>query len=207
MPKLGEEPFVHEDCEITDSRFGRSVEIGKGSRITSVSLDDYFYCDRFADIANAEIGKFENIANYARTGPTHHPMHRASQHHFLYRSPDFWGDAGIDAEFFVHRRWRIARIGHDTWIGHGAVIRPEVTVGHSAVVAAGALVTKDVAPYAIVAWLPAAPMRARFPAAIVDWLLALAWWDWSHAVLRERLDDFRSVEIEAFLEKYEQTPP
>ena len=41
-------------------------------------------------------------------------------------------------------------IGHDTWLGHGAQVRPEVTIGHGAVVAGGAIVTRDVAPYMIV---------------------------------------------------------
>lgn len=202
MPKLGEDPFIHEDCEITESHFGRYVEIGKGSRIAFTTIGDYSYCDRYADIANAEVGKFANIASFTRIGPTDHPMQRTSLHHFLYRSPDYWDNAGIDADFFAHRRSRVARIGHDTWIGHNAVIRPEVTVGHGAVVAAGAVVTKDVAPYTIVAGVPARPLRRRFSQEIADRLIALGWWDWHHDLLRDRLDDFRHLEIEAFLEKY-----
>lgn len=204
MAKLGEEPFIHEGCEITGSTFGRFVEIGAGSRLTFCRIGDYSYCDQQADIANAEVGKFANIASYVRIGPTDHPMHRASMHHFLYRSPDYWDDAEIDGDFFAHRKSRVARIGHDTWIGHGAVIRPEVTIGDGAVVASSAVVTKDVAPYTIVAGIPAKPMRARFAPEIAERLMALAWWDWSHETLRARLDDFRSLDIEVFLEKYER---
>ncbi|KAA0912907.1 chloramphenicol acetyltransferase [Aquicoccus porphyridii] len=196
-------PFLHPDCEITDTRLGRYVEIGRGSRVAHSVIGDYSYCDRYADIANAEIGKFANIASFARIGPTDHPMDRASLHHFHYRSADYWDDAQNDPDFFAHRRARIARIGHDTWIGHGAVIRPEVTVGHGAVVAAKAVVTRDVAPYEIVAGIPAKPLRMRFAPQIVERLIALAWWDWDHQTLRARLDDFRSLPIEAFLEKYE----
>ncbi|PYC47949.1 chloramphenicol acetyltransferase [Litorivita pollutaquae] len=196
-------PFVHPDCEIGNATFGRYVEIGKGSRISRVQMGDYSYCDRYADIANAEIGKFANIASFTRIGPTDHPMAQASMHHFLYRSGDYWDGAGADAEFFDRRHARTVYIGHDTWIGHGAVIRPDVTIGHGAVIASGAVVTKDVPPYHIVAGVPATPLRARFPPQIVDRLMALAWWDWPHAVLRERLDDFRSAPIEVFLDKYE----
>ena len=138
-----------------------------------------------------------------RIGPTDHPMHRASMHHFLYRSSDYWDDADIDAAFFARRRSRVARIGHDTWIGHNAVIRPEVTIGDGAVVASAAVVTKDVAPYTIAAGIPAKPIRDRFAPDIAERLMALAWWDWSHEVLRERLDDFRNLPVEAFLEAHE----
>ncbi|MEO0371040.1 MAG: chloramphenicol acetyltransferase [Pseudomonadota bacterium] len=198
-----EAPFFHPDCEITDSRFGAYVEIGKGSRVTNSVFGGYSYCDRYADIANAQIGKFANIASFSRIGATDHPLHTASCHHFMYRSNDYWDDVARDEAFFEHRKSRTAFIGHDTWIGAGAMIKPEVTLGHGAVVAAGAVVTKDVAPYTIVAGTPATPLRLRQPPEIAERLIALAWWDWPHDALRAALDDFRSLEARAFLEKYE----
>lgn len=196
-------PFVHPDCEIADSTFGAYVEIGKGSRVAHSVFGDYSYCDRYADIANARIGKFANIASFCRIGATDHPLQTASCHHFLYRSDSYWDDAAPQTSFFEHRRSRIAVIGHDTWIGAGAMIKPEVTLGHGAVVAAGAVVTKDVAPYTIVAGTPAKPLRLRQPREIADRLIALAWWDWSHDALRLALEEFRSLDAEAFLDRYE----
>lgn len=199
-----DEPFLHPDCEITGTRFGRFTEIGKGSRLNNVTIGDYSYCDRYADIANAEIGKFANIAAFTRIGATDHPLDTAACHHFLYRSQDYWDDTERDAAFFAHRHSRIAIIGHDTWIGHGAMIKPEVTLGHGAVVASGAVVTKDVAPYTIVAGTPARVLRLRQSAAIAERLIALAWWDWDHHALRAALPDFRKLSAEAFLERYER---
>jgi hypothetical protein len=121
----------------------------------------------------------------------------------MYRSADYWPDAEHDADFFAHRESRRTVIGHDTWIGHGAIIKPEVTVGHGAVVAAGAVVTKDVAPYMIVAGCPAKPLRERQPPAIADRLIALAWWDWDHATPPPVAGGFPRDPAEAFLEKYE----
>lgn len=203
MARLSKEPVIHPNCSIIDSTFGAYVEIGQGSRVNNATFGDYSYCDRYADIANAEIGKMSNIAAFSRIGATDHPLDTASLHHFLYRSADYWDDAEHDAEFFEHRRSRTAYIGHDTWIGAGAMIKPEVTIGHGAVVAAGAVVTKDVDPYTIVAGTPAKPLRLRQPRDIADRLIELAWWDWSHDVLRDALEDFRKLKAEAFLEKYE----
>ena len=195
--------FFHPDCEITEATFGAYTEVGRGTRVAQSVFGDYSYCDRYCDIANAEVGRFANIASFVRIGATDHPLDRASLHHFMYRSASYWDDAEDDADWFAQRKARRARIGHDTWIGHAAQIKPEVTVGHGAVVASGAVVTKDVAPYTIVAGLPARPVRARQPAGIAERLIALAWWDWDHDRLRAALPDFRTLGAEAFLEKYD----
>ena len=203
MTKLSaERPLIHPDCEITDTTLGRFVEIGRFTRLAHAEIGDYSYCDRCCDIANASVGRFANIASFARIGATDHPLDRASLHHFLYRSADYWDDAAHDADWFARRRARRAEIGHDTWLGHAAQIKPELRVGTGAVVAAGAVVTRDVAPYAIVAGVPAREIRRRQPPAIAERLMALAWWDWPHERLRAALEDFRALPAEAFLEKY-----
>lgn len=69
-------------------------------------------------------------------------------------------------------------IGNDVWIGYGATIMPGITVGDGAVVAARAVVTRDVAPYAIVGGNPAQLIRMRFDADTVERLRALGWWTW-----------------------------
>ncbi|WP_068110537.1 chloramphenicol acetyltransferase [Tropicimonas marinistellae] len=204
MPRLSEEsPVIHSDCDLTDATFGRFVEIGHGSRVAHSRIGDYSYCDRYCDIANAEVGKFANIASFVRIGATDHPLRTASLHHFLYRSADYWDDAPHDADWFAARRARRAWIGHDTWLGHNAQIKPEVRIGHGAVVASGAIVTRDVAPYTIVAGVPARQVRLRQPVDVAERLVALAWWDWDHARLRAALADFRALPAAAFLEKHE----
>ncbi len=195
-------PVIHDGCAVSESQLGRFVEIGQGSRIANSVIGDYSYCDRFCDIANAEVGKFSNIASCVRIGATDHPLDRASLHHFMYRSDDYWEDAERDAAWFAKRAARRALIGHDTWIGHNAQVKPEVTIGHGAVVASGAVVTRDVAPYTIVGGVTAQVIRRRLPADVAERMMALAWWDWDHAAIRAALGDFRALSAEAFLEKY-----
>ncbi|TVQ53643.1 MAG: chloramphenicol acetyltransferase [Rhodobacteraceae bacterium] len=203
MPRLSPDaPLIHADCEIENSRFGAFCEVGRGSRVLNSDFGAYAYCDRYADIANCMVGRFANIAAFTRIGPTDHPMTRAAQHHFRYRSARYWDDAEDDAAFFAARAARRCDLGHDCWIGHGAIVRPEVTVGVGAVVAAGAVVTRDVAPFVIVAGAPAKPIRARFPAPVAERLLRLAWWDWDHDRLRAALPDFRALDAEAFLDRH-----
>ena len=204
MAKLSPtEPVIHPGCDVVHSSFGAYTEIGAGTRVANSHFGDYSYCDRSCDIANAEIGKFANIASFTRIGATDHPMEKASLHHFLYRSASYWEDAEDDAEWFAHRKSRRSSIGHDTWIGHGAMIKPEVTIGHGAVVASGSVVTKDVAPYTIVGGNTARLIRRRYPEPVAERMMALAWWEWDHASLRAALPDFRALQAEAFLEKYE----
>ncbi|KGJ04411.1 LbetaH domain-containing protein [Paracoccus sphaerophysae] len=203
MPKLSaSEPFVHPGCEIANSTFGAYCEVGQGSRVLNSAFGDYAYCDRLADIANTTVGRFANIAALTRIGPTDHPWTHAAQHHFLYRSSYYWEDARDDPTFFAARAARRTTLGPDCWIGHGAIVKPDVTLGAGAIVASGAVVTKDVDPFMIAAGCPAVPLRARFAPEVIEQLLALAWWNWDHQRLREALPDFRSMRAEAFLEKY-----
>ena len=204
MAKLSAtEPLVHAGAQVVNSTLGGWVEVGEGARVLNSTFHDYAYCDRYADIANTTVGRFSNIAAMTRIGPTDHPFANAAQHHFLYRSSYYWDDAEDDPAFFAARAARRTTLGADCWIGHGAIIKPEVTVGIGAIVASGAVVTKDVAPFMIVAGCPAVPIRARFAPQVIDRLLALAWWDWDHTRLRAALQDFRNLRAEDFLDRYE----
>ncbi len=201
--KLSEAPFVHETAKVKDSVLGRYTEVGANCHVNRSTLGDYSYCVENTQIAYAEIGKFANIAAHVRIYASRHPMQRASLHHFTYRSSWYFDGEADDAGFFEWRAENGIVIGHDTWIGHGAVIMPGVKVGHGAIIGSNAVVTRDVADFAIAVGVPAKPIRQRFPLSIADRLLALGWWDWSHDKLHAALPDFRRLGIEAFLEKYE----
>jgi phosphonate metabolism protein (transferase hexapeptide repeat family) len=203
MPQLGPQPFLHSGANVRNSQLGHFVEIGEGTNVLESVLGDYSYTARYADIAYSVLGKFVNVAAFTRLNPGEHPYHRASLHHFMYRSSYFWPDEADESAVFDWRRSRPVRVGHDTWIGHAAVIMKGVTIGNGAIIAAKAVVTKDVPPYGVVAGTPAKLIKWRHPRGIADRLQALAWWDWTHDQLKLALPDFRALSAEAFLEKYE----
>jgi phosphonate metabolism protein (transferase hexapeptide repeat family) len=207
MLQLAETPFIHPSARVVDSKLGRYTEIAEGNQILECEIGDYSYTGRFADIAYSILGKFVNVAAATRINPGEHPHQRASLHHFMYRSSYYWQNEPDEQFVFDWRRSRLVRIGHDTWVGHGAVIMKGVTVHDGAIVASNAVVTKDVPPYAIVGGLPAKLIKWRHPPAIAERLQALAWWDWDHETLRLALPDFRGSSAEAFLEKYERHRP
>jgi acetyltransferase-like isoleucine patch superfamily enzyme len=89
-------------------------------------------------------------------------------------------------------------IGHDVWIGAAAIILDGVTIGNGAVIAAGAVVTKDVDAYAIVGGNPAKELRRRFAAEDIEALLEIAWWDWPDETIR-RFEPFFYGDIKAFI--------
>jgi hypothetical protein len=196
-------PFVDPSAHVKASTLGRYTEVGARTKLLEVELADYSYVVNDSDIAYAQIGKFCSIAAMTRINPGNHPMHRASQAHFTYRASAYFSGEDDDHEFFAWRRAHRVTIGHDVWIGHGAIVLPGRRIGTGAVIAAGAIVTKDVEPYTIVAGNPARVIRPRFAQAIASRLQTLAWWDWPHERLRAALADFRTLSVEAFLDRHE----
>lgn len=199
-PQLGEQPAIHPTAEILDCRIGSWTEIGPRCVLTESIFDDYSYAAGDALIAYSDIGKFCSIASHARINPVNHPMDRVTQHHCTYRRRAYGFDSHDDEEIFAWRRAARCVIGHDVWIGHSSIVMPGVTIGIGAVVGSGAVVTKDVEPYAIVVGVPARPVRKRFDEDTITGLLKIAWWEWDHATLRACFDDL--LDAPSFLEKY-----
>lgn len=92
-------------------------------------------------------------------------------------------------------------VGNDVWIGYEAVILAGVTIGDGAIIAARAVVTKDVPPYTIVGGVPARPIRKRFPQPEIDRLLALRWWDWPPEKIAANLDAIQSGDLNALFQE------
>jgi virginiamycin A acetyltransferase len=119
------------------------------------------------------IGKFVQIARGSCfiTSSANHPMTGFTTYPFRIFKPETFGYKDLPVRDTV--------IGHDVWIGHDAAIMPGVRIGAGAIVAAASVVARDVPPYAVVGGNPAAVIRTRYPAEVINDLLDIAWWDWS----------------------------
>ena len=91
-------------------------------------------------------------------------------------------------------------IGNDVWIGYEAVIMAGVHIGNGAIIAARAVVTKDVPPYTIVGGVPARPIRKRFDEEVIRKLETLKWWDWSAEKIRRCLPYIVNGDIDNLLD-------
>lgn len=94
-------------------------------------------------------------------------------------------------------------IGNDVWLAFGATILSGVTIGDGAVIGAHAVVSRDVPPYAVVVGNPAQVVRRRFEQAVIDRLLAVAWWNWPDAKIARLMPKLLAADIEAFLAEAE----
>ncbi len=199
---LGPEPCIHPNAEVRDSRLGAYTEVGARTKVAETVMGDYSYVVNDSQIIYTEIGRFCSIAAMTRINPGNHPLQRVALSHFTYRSSAY-GMGEDDAELFAWRRAHKVTMGDDVWIGHGAVVLPGITLGTGCAIGAGAIVTKDVPAFAIVVGNPGRVLRFRFPEPIQAALLRIRWWEWAHALLGERMADFRALGAEAFCRKYD----
>lgn len=114
------------------------------------------------------IGRYCAIGHGVTVVSGQHPINRAALQFALYRR------FGWDAS---ERKTAGVSIGSDVWIGDRAIVLPEVSIGHGAIIGAGAIVSRDVAPFEIVAGVPAKVIRNRFPDDVIEWLLETLWWE------------------------------
>ena len=90
------------------------------------------------------------------------------------------------------------------WVGSHVLINGGVRIGNGACIAAGAVVVKDVPPYAIVGGVPAKIMRYRFTPEVIEKLLESKWWELSEEVLKKNIsffqeDNFTVDDVEQFI--------
>ncbi|MDH6265766.1 acetyltransferase-like isoleucine patch superfamily enzyme [Rhizobium sp. SG_E_25_P2] len=137
------------------------------------------------------IGKFVQIArgSYFITSSANHPMNGVTAYPFRIFKPETFGYKDLPVRDTV--------VGHDVWIGHEAAIMPGVRIGPGAIIAARAVVTRDVPAYAVVGGNPAGIIRMRYPDDVIADLIDLAWWDWPLDKIEANLAHLESGDIEA----------
>lgn len=87
-------------------------------------------------------------------------------------------------------------IGNDVWIGSEAMIMPGITIGDGAIIAARAVVVKDVKPYTVVGGNPSVLIKSRFENSEIKQLLTIKWWNWKEEKVKECMKLICSPKIE-----------
>jgi len=125
---------------------------------------------------NISIGKYCQLGSDVAIHSTNHPISYLS----TYINKNLF-----DGELSKLKEVKNITIGNDVWIGHNALIIGEIEIGNGAIIAAGAVVTKDVPPYSIVAGVPAKVIKMRFNKRIIQQIEELKWWDKNDKELEE----------------------
>ena len=131
------------------------------------------------------IGRYTSVAMSAKAFNRNHPMDWKSTHG-LFFNPEL---NYCDKDFVDYVP---LKIGNDVWIGEYALILPNVTeVADGAVIAAGAVVNKNVPPYAVVVGNPARVVRYRFPKEIIEALITSKWWEQDIKQIKPFIEEFQ----------------
>lgn len=139
----------------------------------NVTVGRYSYiCSGSKVFRNVTIGNFCSVANNVIIGASAHPQNYLSTHPFQYETGFFTGNKFCSFDNFLP-----TVIGHDVWIGSNAVIKGGVRIGNGAIIGCGAVVTKDVPPYAVVTGIPARILKMRFSSETVAALEKSEWWN------------------------------
>ncbi len=197
---LGEHVTIGDFSRLSDCTLAEHVAIQRNNMIYNARLGRYSYTGRNTTIWHADIGAFCSISWNVSIGGANHDYTRLTTHTFLY-AEDFQllpeGETGYD------RFAQPCIIENDVWIAANACICRNVTVGTGAVVAAGAVVTRDVEPYTIVGGVPAKPIGKRFSDDIIRRLLATQWWTLPAEAIRENYSLFNTQPCEETLSRLE----
>ncbi len=179
------------DCSIDNTKMGNHVYIGNGCSIVNTKIGGRSYLNVSTNIRNATIGKYCSIGSHVDIGIGIHPTTFVSTHPAFYSNNKAF-ETFAD-KMYVKEEAKI-EIGNDVWIGSYAKIIGNINIGDGAIVALGAIVTKDVPPYSIVGGVPAKIIKYRFEKDKIDLLINLKWWDKDEKWIKENYKKFMSLD-------------
>ena len=135
---------------------------------------------------HTSFGRYCSIARTARAFNRNHPLEFKSTHAFVF-NPHLGCCQSDPLEYIP------LKVGSDVWIGHNAIVMPHVeSIGHGAVIAAGAVINKNIPPYGVAVGNPARVVRYRFPDHVIKDLLASEWWERPMEDLKPEIDTFQN---------------
>jgi acetyltransferase-like isoleucine patch superfamily enzyme len=195
---IGPDCTLEQDAESYGTTLADHVQLQRGAQLTDTTIGRYSYVGWQSFLNRVTTGSFCSIGPGVQAGLGEHPIDRGTTSPAFYSTRKQCGATFASADLFNERR--PITIGHDVWLGARVFVRDGVSIGHGAIVAAGAVVTRDVPAYAIVGGTPARLIRLRFSDAQIARLLATAWWEWPDDRLRASQPLLAAPNIEPFLD-------
>jgi acetyltransferase-like isoleucine patch superfamily enzyme len=178
--------------EVSKCTFSEYNTLYKYSRLRDVTMGRFSYVGRETQVYHARIGSFTSIGPQVLIGLGEHPADG-----FVSTHPMFYSDRGQSNPVIVDKplfdEMPTTEIGNDVWIGARAVLRTGVKIGDGAIVAAGAVVVKDVEPFSIVGGVPAKHIRYRFSHEEIERIRESNWWNKDLAWLKQHRDSMTHI--------------
>lgn len=157
-------------CEL-----GEKVHILRDCYIKNSTIGNYTYISKKSLIQNVSIGNYCSVSQEVICGLGNHPLNLFSTSPLFYHTHNTFGINVIGSND-NYKDYKLIQIGNDVWIGARAIILDGVTIGDGACIAAGAVVTKDVPSYAVVAGIPAKIIKYRITEEKREMLISSRWW-------------------------------
>ena len=158
------------------SSFTPYTHVLSGAKLNNTKVGKYSRVGVNVNVNNADIGNYTAIGKDSILGLGQHPTNYLTSHSIFYKRGNWgWHDDWIaPIEFDDNKR---IHIGNDVWIGRHCMVMDGVTIGDGVTVAAGAVVTKDIPPFAIVGGVPAKVIKYKFSQEMIDRLEEIQWWN------------------------------
>lgn len=173
----------------SSSYVSSKASVYRFAKIIRSNISEYSYVGIGTTVIDTQIGTFCSIASKVFIGLESHSMDCISTSPIFSERINALGYSWCKKDTYNHSAKTI--IGHDVWIGYKALVKGGVKIGNGAIVAAAAVVTKDVPNYAIVAGVPARIIRYRFPDEVIECLERIKWWEKDTAVLKDYITCFQ----------------
>lgn len=179
------------------SELDKTCVIYRGVKIKSSKVGAYTYISNNTDVENAEISKYCSIADHCRIGMSGHSLQYLSTSPVFTQKTNALKESWAEKNVFQNKsKEERVYLGNDVWVGSHVLINGGVHVGDGACIAAGAVVVKDVPPYAIVGGVPAKVIRYRFTPDVIEELLRLKWWDMDEELLKQHIGLFQTDNVD-----------
>lgn len=180
--EIGVGVTIGDDTTVARCIIGNNVAFNRRSYFNDSVIGAFSYAGSNTTMNFSSIGKFCSLARNVDIGGFDHDYHKVTtMPMFRFKQLSGGGNPEIGEK-------ELCKIGNDVWIAAGTQILHKASVGDGAVIGGGAVVTKDVPPYAIVAGVPAKIIKYRFDEKTIEELLEIKWWDWPEKVVLENIE-------------------